>query len=273
MQKNIYLYRITLNIENENFYYFGIRTCFSDPKNDFSYVGSPKTYAHFWKKANSIKKDILSSVVLTNETFSLMQAKEIEIIRKAQEKYGIYEEDTHGKAINNCKCLNVGIFPTLAMTETIKRKIGEKNSIHQKGHNNSQYGTCWIRHPDFGPKRIHKKMLIEYLEQGWFLGRADWKHRIPRLTCHPSEFPGNLEKTKKYKKDAVELFEKLAKGNYKSISDYIRKTNYRFSHQNLIILWKKYIPGFSDVLLAHKSFSSKSALSVINRIRSVGQSG
>ena len=262
MQKYIYLYRITLTLNDQNFYYFGIRTCYCDPKDDSFYLGSPKTHSFFWKKTNKIKKHILVSRVFTTENFQQLQQKEIEIIRLAQKKYGIYEEDENGNAINDFRCLNVGIFPTLAMTSTIKKKIGTKNSIHQKGTKNSQYGTCWIRHPDFGPKRINKKMLTEFIEQGWFLGRADWKNRIPRLTCHPSEFPGNLEKTKKYKKDATELFEKLAKGNYKSISDFIKKTDYNFSHQNLIILWKKYIPGFSRVLIPHKSFSSKEALSL-----------
>jgi len=262
MQKYIYLYRITLTFNNQNFYYFGIRTCYCNPKDDFHYLGSAKTHSSFWKKTDKIKKHILISKLFTTENFEQLRQKEVEIIRTAQKKYGIYEEDENGNAMNNFRCLNVGIFPTLAMTSTIKKKIGEKNSVHQKGTKNSQYGTCWIRHPDFRPKRIDKKMLSEFIEQGWFLGRADWKHRIPRLTCHPSKFPGNLEKTKIYEQKAIELFENHANGNYKSISDFIKKTNYQFSQQNLIMLWKKYIPEFSKVLVSYRSFSSKEAFSL-----------
>lgn len=265
MQKHIYLYRIIITLDNQNFYYFGIRTCYCDPKDDSKYLGSPKTHSSFWQKTDKIKKDILVSEVFTDESFERLQQKETEIIRFAQKKYGIYEEDENGNAINDFRCLNVGIFPTLAMTPTIKKKIGAKNSIHQRGTKNSQYGNCWIRHPDFGPKTINKKMLIEFIEQGWFLGRKDWKNRIAPWK--------NLEKTKKYEKNATKLFEKLANGNYTSISDFIKKTNYQFSNQNLIMLWKKYIPGFSKVLIPYKSFSSEAASSFRNNFRSVGQSG
>ena len=55
-QKNLYLYRVTLTFGKEIKYYFGIRTCYCNPKDDFKYVGSPKANAFLWEKADKIKK-------------------------------------------------------------------------------------------------------------------------------------------------------------------------------------------------------------------------
>jgi len=55
--------------------------------------------------------------------------------------------------------------------EESKIKIGRKNSISQKGEKNSQYGTCWIFHDDFGNKKIKKEELYNYINDGWIKGR------------------------------------------------------------------------------------------------------
>lgn len=55
--------------------------------------------------------------------------------------------------------------------EETKRKIGEKNSINQKGEKNSQYGTCWVYKDDLGNKKIKKEELKDYLLKGWKKGR------------------------------------------------------------------------------------------------------
>ena len=55
--------------------------------------------------------------------------------------------------------------------EETKRKIGEKNSENQKGQKNSQCGTCWIYHIEFGNKKINKEGLDDYLSKGWIKGR------------------------------------------------------------------------------------------------------
>lgn len=51
--------------------------------------------------------------------------------------------------------------------EESKRKIGEKNSIKQKGNGNSQFGTCWITNGKEN-KKIKKGEIIP---NGWKLGR------------------------------------------------------------------------------------------------------
>lgn len=53
-----------------------------------------------------------------------------------------------------------------------KKKIGEKNSIHQSGTKNSQYGTCWIYHPNSRKNiKIMKEELSVYLNEGYVKGR------------------------------------------------------------------------------------------------------
>lgn len=57
-------------------------------------------------------------------------------------------------------------------TEETKKKIGQKNAIHQIGSGNSQYGTMWIYNQELKvSKKISKEELDEYLNQGWFKGR------------------------------------------------------------------------------------------------------
>jgi hypothetical protein len=52
-------------------------------------------------------------------------------------------------------------------SEETKRKIGESNSVKQKGSNNSQYGKCWITN-EIESKKINKGDIIL---EGWRLGR------------------------------------------------------------------------------------------------------
>lgn len=54
--------------------------------------------------------------------------------------------------------------------EETKKKIGEANAIKQKGKNNSQYGTCWIK-KEKECKKIRKEELKKYLKEGWLKGR------------------------------------------------------------------------------------------------------
>ncbi|WP_407307903.1 GIY-YIG nuclease family protein [Acinetobacter sp.] len=51
-----------------------------------------------------------------------------------------------------------------------KTAIGEKNSIHQNGKNNSQFGKCWVTN-DIESKSINKIYLDEYLAKGFRKGR------------------------------------------------------------------------------------------------------
>jgi group I intron endonuclease len=55
-------------------------------------------------------------------------------------------------------------------SQETKDKIGEKNSIKQKGEKNSQYGTSWIS-KDGIVLKIKSTELESYLANGWIRGR------------------------------------------------------------------------------------------------------
>ena len=54
--------------------------------------------------------------------------------------------------------------------ENSKIKIGETNSLKQKGELNSQYGTCWVT-KEGEYKKIKKELLEDYINDGWIKGR------------------------------------------------------------------------------------------------------
>lgn len=55
-------------------------------------------------------------------------------------------------------------------SEKTKKKIGERNSIAQKGSKNSQYGTSWVNNGETN-KKVRKEELDLYLRQGYIKGR------------------------------------------------------------------------------------------------------
>lgn len=55
--------------------------------------------------------------------------------------------------------------------EESKRKVGLKNSVHQKGKGNSQYGTIWITDGKIN-KKIKKKELQKHVDFGFHRGRT-----------------------------------------------------------------------------------------------------
>ena len=63
--------------------------------------------------------------------------------------------------------INYDTFTGKTHSEETKRKIGEANSLIQKGEGNSQFGTCWITDGTQN-KKIKK---TDELPKGWSLGR------------------------------------------------------------------------------------------------------
>ena len=56
-------------------------------------------------------------------------------------------------------------------TKELMRQV-HATTGHQKGKKNSQYGTCWIYHPELKEnKKIVKEQLSEYNNIGWIKGR------------------------------------------------------------------------------------------------------
>lgn len=48
--------------------------------------------------------------------------------------------------------------------------ISENNKISQKGENNSQFGTVWIKKDEL-VKKVKKQFLESYTNDGWIRGR------------------------------------------------------------------------------------------------------
>jgi hypothetical protein len=57
-------------------------------------------------------------------------------------------------------------------TDETKKKIGTKNSIHQMGQGNSNYGKCWIHSSkNQVSKMVYKTEINDWVSKGWVLGR------------------------------------------------------------------------------------------------------
>jgi hypothetical protein len=62
--------------------------------------------------------------------------------------------------------IKFGMMTDKKQSEECKKKIGQKNSIAQKGKLNSQYGTSWIN-KDGKNKKIIKEELKKWIQEGW----------------------------------------------------------------------------------------------------------
>jgi GH15 family glucan-1,4-alpha-glucosidase len=83
-------------------------------------------------------------------------------------------------------------------------------------------------------------------------------------------FPGNIKKRMEYTETYNKLFKEFIDGEYKSIADFINKTGYDYSFQNIRMLWKRYIPDFNQLYMdckgqATKPLTSKDAREWISR--------
>ena len=97
---------------------------------------------------------------------------------KTDGEYAQQLKDKISKAIKNvhkqCKydyTIIKNAFKGKHHTDETKNKIGNANSIKQKGEKNSQYGTCCIYNEETKKnKRIKKEELETYLNNGWLKG-------------------------------------------------------------------------------------------------------
>ena len=55
--------------------------------------------------------------------------------------------------------------------EETKKRIGLTNSANQKGERNSQFGTKWVIHPQYGAIKVKESDLNKYFDMGYRLGR------------------------------------------------------------------------------------------------------
>ena len=84
------------------------------------------------------------------------------------EKRSLINKNEHKNGIRKCSIKNY--WKGKKHKEETKNKIGNANSIKQKGEKNSQYGTCWIK-KEKECKKIKKENLQNWINQGWIRGR------------------------------------------------------------------------------------------------------
>jgi len=141
------------------------------------------------------------------------------------------------------------------MYKWLKEKFSKMMSEHQKGENNSQYGTCWV--PDIKSKKsfkIKNQDLDFYLSKGFIKGRNKWKSLDKKI---------EKEKEKQVKLKKIEeknyiyyndLFSQFKDGNYTSMGDFHRKKNLPFSKVTLSKNWKKYVNEYDLKVQKGKAF-------------------
>ena len=121
-----------------------------------------------------------------NENYSFERRKQTSIIANSKKREKMDEEPEFREkiihhALKNLHSVesrrksllwrqnNPGTFLGKKHTEKTKTTIGEKNSKHQTGKNNSQYGTMWIYNPLLKQNKKIKKE--DPIPDGWFKGR------------------------------------------------------------------------------------------------------
>ena len=86
--------------------------------------------------------------------------------KKRKDTWDILPDDARKSILFGLKS-----FKNKKHSNETKEKIGNTNSIKQKGEKNSQFGTCWIAHSELGNKKIKKDDIDQYLINGWKQGR------------------------------------------------------------------------------------------------------
>lgn len=135
-----------------------------------------------------------------------------------------------------------GTFCGKTHTEDTKRKIGRANALNQAGSKNSQYGTIWIHNVDIRKnKKIAKDTTIP---DGWTKGRVyDFEKFIKLSTKKKNKAVSRQSKNSKECKErnAKEWYDKFLRSNAKSIREFVRTSDYPYSHVAFSRMLKTYI--------------------------------
>lgn len=96
-------------------------------------------------------------------------AKRLKTDKKFAKEIAKTTKENFKNAHRDCK-IKYDTFVGKKHTEKTKKKIGLKNSVHQTGEKNSQYGTCWI-YKGRKCKKVKNDQLQRMLKCGWNKGR------------------------------------------------------------------------------------------------------
>jgi hypothetical protein len=113
------------------------------------------------KKGNIIYVSIEDPRFLSGQIVNLMKNK-IVVRDKNGNSFSIDKDDSRYLSGEL-----VAIAKNRILKKETKNKIGKANSISQKGHRNSQFGTIWITNK----KETKKIKKDEFIPKGWYKGR------------------------------------------------------------------------------------------------------
>jgi len=100
----------------------------------------------------------------------IMRNKHINELKSNSEYYLTFSNKVSVGNVNSYKNGRKKTFLGKHHTDDSKKIIGEKNSIHQSGAGNSQFGTMWISNGTEN-KKIKKETLDEWIKKGYYKGR------------------------------------------------------------------------------------------------------
>jgi group I intron endonuclease len=134
-----------------------------------------------------------------------------------------------------------------------KNAIGEKSKIHQAGDGNSQFGTFVITDGKTYSRCKHEHEI----PQGWYRSKQIAKSKRPpaiKKTTVPK--PPNLVSAIKLcaeckhslnEATAIEWFETFKAANNTSIREFVKLSDYPYSHVSFTKMLIKYIPAYNAI--------------------------
>lgn len=82
-----------------------------------------------------------------------------------------WNESEAGK-VQSKEALKLATITAASPEVNARRKQTMQKRGHQQGSANSSFGTCWVKHPEQGSKKVKLDQLAEYLAVGWVRGRS-----------------------------------------------------------------------------------------------------
>jgi hypothetical protein len=103
-----------------------------------------------------------------------------QLIKRLQSEGGKKCREMHvnpfaGSRIGNNFAISSNQQQSVALAKTEKARSKRKQTFgiikHQQGEKNSQFGKCWVTHPELGNRKINKDELEKFLSLGYSKGR------------------------------------------------------------------------------------------------------
>jgi hypothetical protein len=113
----------------------------------------------------------LSKIIPREELISMVQSE------AAKERLKMFGNPFSGIQTSHNFSVNEEFRKQVSILSNTPEALAKKKATWQKtgrgkAEKNSQYGTCWVNHPEYGDAKIKKELLDHYLEMGYKSGRV-----------------------------------------------------------------------------------------------------